>query len=129
MFTNKTNWIVLVVALTVVALICSSVIAFKSIEEAKNENQMANSKIEELNNSLDVLGAALDSTNNEVLNHEEKIKNYQEILAAWSKATPDVSDAVKRIILFLIFVDTDTIYPKRESIIRNKVILVKKRIP
>ena len=97
MFTNKTNWIVLVVALTVVALICSSVIAFKSIEEAKNENQMANSKIEELNNSLDVLGAALDSTNNEVLNHEEKIKNYQEILAAWSKATPDVSDAVKRI--------------------------------
>ena len=97
MFTNKTNWIVLVVALTVVALICSSVIAFKSIEEAKNENQMANSKIAELNNSLDVLGAALDSTNNEVLNHEEKIKNYQEILAAWSKATPDVSDAVKRI--------------------------------
>ena len=51
MFTNKTNWIVLVVALTVVALICSSVIAFKSIEEAKNENQMANSKIEELNKS------------------------------------------------------------------------------
>ena len=97
MFTNKTNWIVLVVALTVVALICSSVIAFKSIEEAKNENEAANTKIEELNDALDVLYEALESTKYEVLNHEERIKNYQEIVAAWSKATPDVSEAMKRI--------------------------------
>lgn len=97
MFTNKTNWIVLVVALTVVALICSSVIAFKSIEEAKNENEAANTKIEELNDALDVLYEALESTKYEVLNHEERIKNYQEIIAAWSKATPNVTGAIKRI--------------------------------
>ncbi len=97
MITNKIKLIFFIVALAIIALGVSSFLTLKSIEDAKKENDAAQLKIEELNNSLNSLQSALDSTNDEISNHEERIKKYQEIISAWSKATPNVNEAVKKI--------------------------------
>ena len=97
MITNKIKLIFFIVALAIVALGVSSFLALKSIEDAKIENENAKFKIEELNNSLNALQSALENTNDEISDHEERIKKYQEIISAWSKATPDVNNAVKKI--------------------------------
>lgn len=97
MITNKIKLVFFIVALAIVALGVSSFLALKSIEDAKKENETAQLKIEELNNSLNALQSALENTNDEISDHEERIKKYQEIISAWSKATPDVNNAVKKI--------------------------------
>ena len=97
MITNKIKLVFFIVALAIVALGVSSFLALKSIEDAKIENENAKFKIEELNNSLNALQSALENTNDEISDHEERIKKYQEIISAWSKATPDVNNAVKKI--------------------------------
>ena len=97
MITNKIKLVFFIVAIAIVALGVSSFLALKSIEDAKKENETAQLKIEELNNSLNALQSALENTNDEISDHEERIKKYQEIISAWSKATPDVNNAVKKI--------------------------------
>ena len=97
MFTNKTNLIVFAVIIAVVALICTSVVAFISIEDAKKENESANLKIEELKSSLNSLQSELVDTNKEISEQDKHIQKYQEILSAWSKATPNVNEAIKKI--------------------------------
>ena len=97
MITNKIKLVFFIVALAIVALGVSSFLALKSIEDAKKENETAQLKIEELNNSLNALQSALENTNDEISDHEERIKKYQDIISAWSKATPDVNNAVKKI--------------------------------
>ena len=97
MFTNKNKLIGLVLMIALAGLICSSVIAFISIDNAKKENEMAQVKIVELNNSINLLQASLKDTNKDISEHEDRINKYQEIFSAWSKATPNVKDAIDKI--------------------------------
>ena len=97
MLTTKIKLIFFIVAVAILALGVSSFLALKSIEEAKTENENSQLKIEELNKSLSELQGALNSTNDEISDHEERIKKYQEIISAWSKATPEVAEAIKKI--------------------------------
>lgn len=97
MLTNKNKLIGLALVIALVGLICSSVIAFISIDNAKKENEMAQVKITELNNSIDLLEASLKDTNKDISEHEERINKYQEIFSAWTKATPIVKEAIDKI--------------------------------
>lgn len=97
MFTNKTNLIVFAVIIAVVALVCTSVVAFISIEDAKKENEAAKLKIEELNGSIDALKSELEKTHSEAKTHKEQLEKYQQIFDAWTKSTPEVNEAVNRI--------------------------------
>lgn len=100
MLTNKNKLIGLALVIALVGLICSSVIAFISIDNAKKENEMAQVKITELNNSIDLLEASLKDTNKDISEHEERINKYQEIFSAWTKATPIVKEAIDKIMAF-----------------------------
>ena len=97
MLTNKNKLVGLALVIALVGLICSSVIAFISIDNAKKENEMAQVKITELNNSIDLLEASLKDTNKDISEHEERINKYQEIFSAWTKATPIVKEAIDKI--------------------------------
>ena len=97
MLTNTNKLIGLALVIALVGLICSSVIAFISIDNAKKENEMAQVKITELNNSIDLLEASLKDTNKDISEHEERINKYQEIFSAWTKATPIVKEAIDKI--------------------------------
>ena len=79
------------------ALVCSSVIAFLSIEDTKKENEAAKQRIEELNTSIDALQTELEKAHAEASSQEELLKKHQEIFDAWRKATPEVNEAVNRI--------------------------------
>ena len=97
MFKSKTNFVVFVVVLAVCGLIFASVMAFLSIEDAKGETALAQDKIAELKASIGGLEASLEKTNKDVSENEERINKYQEIFTAWSNATPNVKDAVDKI--------------------------------
>lgn len=97
MLTNKNKLVGLALVIALVGLICSSVIAFISIDNAKKENEMAQVKITELNNSIDLLEASLKDTNKDISEHEERINKYQEIFSAWTKATPTVKESIDKI--------------------------------
>lgn len=97
MLTNKNKLVGLALVIALVGLICSSIIAFISIDNAKKENEMAQVKITELNNSIDLLEASLKDTNKDISEHEERINKYQEIFSAWTKATPIVKEAIDKI--------------------------------
>ena len=99
MLTNKFKFLVFIVVIAVIALGVTSFLAMKSIEDAKAENEAAKLQIEELNNSLKTLQSALKDTDNELADHEDRIKKYQDILSAWTKATPNVNEAVNRIVV------------------------------
>lgn len=98
MLTNKFKLLVFLVVIAVAALGVTSFIALKSIEDAKAENEVAKLKIEDLNNSVNSLQSELKDTNKEISDHEDRIKKYQDIFSAWSKATPNVNEAVKKIV-------------------------------
>lgn len=98
MLTNKNKLIGFFAVIVIAGLICSSVIAFISINDAKKENEIAQVKIVELNNSINVLENSLKDTNKDISEHEERINKYQEIFSAWSKATPNVKDAIDKIV-------------------------------
>lgn len=94
MFTNKTKLIGFVAIIALIGLICSSVIAFISIENAKKENAAAQVKIAELGGAINSLEDTLEKTNADVIEHENLINKYQEIFTAWSNATPEVKNAI-----------------------------------
>lgn len=97
MLTNKTKLVGFIAIIAVLGLICSSVIAFISIGNAKTENEVAQGKIEELGDAINSLEKALDKTNKDVVEHENLINKYQEIFTAWSKATPEVKGTIDEI--------------------------------
>lgn len=97
MFTYKTNLIVFAVVLAVIAVVSSIAIAFNSIADAKSENDDAKAKIVELNGMIDRLQSTLKDTQTEISHHRERIEDYKDIFEAWSKATPQVSEAIKQI--------------------------------
>lgn len=115
MVTNKIKLIFFFLAFAIILLGVSSFVALKSIKDTKKENEVANNKIEELKDSLAFLQGSLEDTHNEVENHTERIKKYQEIISAWSKATPNVNEAVK--IITASFEDVSKnahLYPKQK---------------
>lgn len=94
MLTKKFKALIFIVVLAVVGLAVASFITIKSIEDAKSQNDVAELKIEELNNLLNSLENAMNDTNKEITDQKERIEKYQEIFNAWSKATPLVKDAM-----------------------------------
>lgn len=98
MLTKTFKLFVFIVVLAVIGLAVSAFITINSIEDAKKENEVAQLKIEELNSSINSLESALENTNQEILTHKERIEKYQDIISAWSKATPKVNEAVERIV-------------------------------
>ena len=97
MLTNKTKLIGLVAIIALIGLICSSVIAFVSIDNAKKENEVAREKLAELGGAINSLEETLKETNEDISEHENLINKYQEIFNAWSKATPEVKGAIDEI--------------------------------
>ncbi len=115
MFRNKTNVIVFIVVIAVLALACSSVIAFQSIKEAKSENEAAQEKIAELKGAVGSLKASLEETSKDIDDHEKRIKEYREIFNAWAKATPEVSEAMDRIMVaYGVVVEHAHLFPKQK---------------
>ena len=112
MFTYKTNLIVFVVVLAVIAVVTLMAIAFHSIADAQSENDDAQAKIVELNGMIDRLQGTLKDAEAEILEHSERIEDYKDIFTAWSKATPEVSKAIKQITAeYSVFLENAHLYP------------------
>ena len=112
MFTYKTNLIVFVVVLAVIAVVTLMAIAFHSIADAQSENDDAQAKIVELNGMIDRLQGTLKDAEAEILEHSERIEDYKDIFTAWSKATPEVSKAIKQIAgEYSVFLENAHLYP------------------
>ena len=91
----------LVVILIVVAIICLAVASFITLglaENARIENAGAQAEILELKDSISSLELNLNETRNKISEQGARIEKYQEIINAWSKATPNVNEAVSRIV-------------------------------
>lgn len=117
MLTKTFKFIVFVVVLAVIGLAVASFITINSIEDAKKENEDAQFKIEELKDSLNSLESALGHTNKELADHETRIEKYQEIISAWSKATPNVNEAVERItVAFEEVAENLHLYPAEKTV-------------
>lgn len=98
MLTKKINLVIFLVLIAVIGLAVASLITFNLVEDTRTENEGAQIKIDELKSSVNSLEAALEGTKNELADHENRIKKYQEIINAWSKATPNVNEAVQKIV-------------------------------
>ena len=111
MLKNKNTLIVFIAAVVILVLGISVMLQSAAIKDVKAANSEASEQIDTLCGRIDSLNSALDDTSNdvekykseleknknEVEKNKQEIKKYQEILNAWSNASPKVRGAVETV--------------------------------
>lgn len=97
MLANKTKTVVFVAIIVVLLLSVGLIVALVSVNGAQKENNLAQIKIQDLNKEIETLNSNLNDAFDDISLQEEQIKKYQEIFTAWTNSTPNVNEAIKRI--------------------------------